>query len=97
MEKFRFIDEVSVKKEYDIKNAKKKSSKKKTKEKKTKRDPRIESEYFEDIEMTDPLTGKKIIQRVKVVRYKTVKSESSKGVLEEEADDLKRTLDVFST
>lgn len=69
---------------------------KKTREKKTKKDSRIESEYFEDVEITDPVTGKKIIQRVKIVRYKTVKNESAKGVLEEDAEDLKRTLDVFT-
>lgn len=93
MEKPGFISEVYVKK--DTKTTKKKPTKK-TKEKKIKKDPRIESEYFEDVEITDPVTGKKIIQRVKVVRYKTVKNESAKGVLEEDAEDLKRTLDVFS-
>lgn len=80
----------------DVKKVRKKTTKK-VKEKKERKDPRIECEYFEDVEVIDPATGKKIIQRIKVVRYKTVKNESSKGVLEEEVEDLKRTLDVFST
>lgn len=91
MEKYRFFDEVVVKKEYNFKAAKKKVSKK------PRKDPRIESEWFEDVEITDPKTGKKQIHRVKVTRYKPVKDERAKGIFEEEADDLKRTLDTFNT
>lgn len=42
----------------------------KTKSKKKRKDPRIESEYFEEIEVRDPNTGKVSIQKVKIVRYK---------------------------
>jgi hypothetical protein len=94
MEEYRFFDEVFVKKENSFKNAKKKTSKKK-KEKPARKDNRIEKEYYEDVEITDPVTGKKYIQRVKVVRYKTIIDQIGKGVLEEDADDLKRTLDTF--
>lgn len=40
------------------------------KPRKKRKDPRIEQEYFEDIEVTNPKTGEKIIQRVKITRYK---------------------------
>lgn len=41
------------------------------KARKKRKDPRIEQEYFEDIEVTNPKTGEKIIQRVKITRYKS--------------------------
>ena len=39
-------------------------------EKKSTTPPIVESEVYEDIEVVDPNTGKKTIQRVKVTRYK---------------------------
>ena len=33
--------------------------------------PKIEKEYWEEVEITDPNTGKKIKQRVKITRYKS--------------------------
>ena len=89
MEEYRLLDEVDVKKEYDFRGAKKVS-------KKPRKDPRVESEWFEEVEITDPKTGKKQIHRVKITRYKPVKDDRSKGIFEEEADDLKRTLDTYN-
>lgn len=43
----------------------------KRKQKSIVKKPKIESEYWEDIEVTDPATGKIIQQRVKVTRYKS--------------------------
>lgn len=42
----------------------------KPKQKRKRKDPRIEKEYFEEIELTDPVTGEKTIQKVKITRYK---------------------------
>lgn len=64
-------------------NDEKKSNKKR-------KDSRVECEYFEDIEITDPLTGKKNTQRVKITRYKTVgstKDLTAKAVAEEIEED----------
>lgn len=63
------------------------------KPRKKRKDPRIEEEYFEDIEVTCPATGELIKQKVKIVRYKAVgeKKVGKKGVVEEieEEPDLK--------
>lgn len=37
---------------------------------KKRKDPRIEKEYYEEIEVTDPKTGEKKLQKVKITRYK---------------------------
>jgi hypothetical protein len=79
-----------VKKEYNFRAAKKRV------QKTPRKDPRIESEWLEDVEITDPKTGKKQIHRVKVTRYKPAKDDRAKGIFEEEAEDLKRTLDTFN-
>lgn len=53
---------------------------------KKRKDKRIETEYWEEIEVTDPKTGKKFKQKVKVVRYKAVpahKPVGNKGIVEE--------------
>jgi hypothetical protein len=53
---------------------------------KKKKDKRVEKEYWEEIELTDPNTGKKIKQRIKVIKYKTVstyKPIGNKGIVEE--------------
>lgn len=42
----------------------------------------VEREYFEEIEITDPLSGKKFIQKVKITRYKTL-SVDKKSITEE--------------
>ena len=39
--------------------------------KKKRKDRRVESEYYDEVEFTDPSTGKKIKQKVKVTKYKT--------------------------
>lgn len=59
-------------------------NKNKTKKSK-KKDPRIEEEFYEEIEVTCPNTGKKIKQKVKVTRYKAVgpKPVGNKGISEE--------------
>ena len=62
-----------------------------------KKDSRIEKIFYEEIEMTNPETGEKYKQKIRIVRYKTPFSDRAKSVLEEEADDLQRTLDVFNT
>jgi hypothetical protein len=65
------------------------------KKKRSKRkDPRIECEYFEDIEVVNPKTGEKTIQKVKVTRYKAAggpKELGNKGVSEEIEEGLKYT------
>lgn len=56
------------------------------KPRKKRKDPRIECEYFEDMEITDPKTGQKTIQKVKITRYKAAggpKEFGNKGVAEE--------------
>jgi hypothetical protein len=47
----------------------------------------IESEYWEEITLTDPTTGKTFSQKVKITRYKTPNSRG-KGVFEELEDDV---------
>ena len=60
---------------------------------KRRKDPRIEKEYFEEIEVTDPLTGKKIKQKVKITRYRATGSNpvGNKGISEELEDDFEAT------
>lgn len=61
------------------------------KPRKKRKDPRIENEFFEEVELTDPATGIKTKQKVKIVRYKTVgvKKVGNKGLSEEvELDNL---------
>lgn len=60
------------------------------KPRKKRKDPRIEEEYFEEIEVTCPATGKLIKQKVKITRYKAVgeKKVGNKGVVEEIEDDI---------
>lgn len=52
---------------------------------KKRKDPRIEAEVFEEIPITDPVTGKVSIMRVKVVKYKSAaeKQIGNKGISEE--------------
>ena len=54
-------------------------------QKKKRKDNRIESEYTDEIEITDPVTGKVSIHKVKVVRYKSAaeKQIGQKGISEE--------------
>lgn len=59
--------------------------------KKKRKDPRIESVEYEDIPITDPITGKVSILKVKVTKYKSAaeKQIGMKGISEElEGDDL---------
>ncbi len=58
------------------------------KPKKKRKDPRIEEEYFENIEVTDPKTGKITTQKVKVTRYKAVGSKpiGNKGLPDEDIE-----------
>lgn len=62
-----------------------------------KKDPRIDKIFYEEIEMTNSKTGEKYKQKIRIVRYKTPFSDRAKSILEEEADDLQRTLDAFNT
>ena len=49
-----------------------------------KKNPDIELEYWEEIEITDPVTREKVLQKVKIIRYKMPsKSFTSKTVSEE--------------
>jgi hypothetical protein len=54
-------------------------------QKKKRKDNRIESEYVDEIEITDPVTGKVSIHKVKVIRYKSAaeKQIGQKGISEE--------------
>jgi hypothetical protein len=60
------------------------------------KDPRVEKVFYEDVEMVNEKTGKKYIQKIKIVRYKTPFGDRAKSFLEEDADDLERTLDAFN-
>lgn len=53
--------------------------------KKKRKDPRIESEDFEEIPITDPITGKVSIHKVKITKYKSAaeKQIGNKGISEE--------------
>lgn len=53
----------------------------------TKKNENIDLEYWDEVELTDPITGKKFTQRVKITRYKSLKVKD-KGVTEELEDDL---------
>ena len=58
------------------------------KPRKKRKDPRIELEYFEEIEVTDPKTGEITTQKVKITRYKAVGSKpvGNKGIQDEEIE-----------
>ncbi len=61
------------------------------KPRKKRKDPRIELEFYEEIELTDPITGKVTTQKVKVIRYKAIgeKKVGNKGLSGEiELDDI---------
>jgi hypothetical protein len=52
----------------------------------------IDTEYVEEVEVTDPATGKKIIQKVKVTRFKPIPNAYSNlldGLDELTVDDIK--------
>jgi hypothetical protein len=51
----------------------------------TKKNDNIETEYWEVIELTDPITGKKFSQKVKIIKYKTPNL-SSKSIADELED-----------
>ena len=70
------------------KSTSKDSSDKSKKPRRKRKDPRIESEFYEEIEITDPVTGKKTIQKVKVTRYKAVgeKPVGNKGLPDEDVE-----------
>lgn len=60
-----------------------------TKSRKKRKDSRIESEYFEEIEVVDPDTGKVSKQKVKIVRYKAAnapKPVGNKGLPDEDVE-----------
>jgi hypothetical protein len=59
-----------------------------SKKPKKRKDPRVESQQFEEIEITDPVTGKKSIQKVLVTRYKPIEKKpvGNKGVPDEEVE-----------
>lgn len=55
------------------------------KPKKKRKDRRVEREYFDWVEVTDPTTGQVIKQKVKITRYKTKGGRfAAKPVVEEE-------------
>lgn len=51
-----------------------------------KKNDNIETEYFETVTLTDPITGKKFTQKVKITKYKTPDAKG-KGIIEELEDD----------
>jgi len=55
--------------------------------KKNKKEDDIEEEFFEEMEFTDPVTGKKFIQKVKITRYKTATNNKIKTISEEFGED----------
>lgn len=61
---------------------------------KKRKDKRIEGEYWEEVEVTNPKTGKVSKQRVKITKYKMLADiNKSKGVLEE-LEDTKSDISV---
>ena len=68
--------------------------------KKKRKDARIEAEYFDKIEITDPITGKKSTHKVKITRYKSAvkKQIGQKGISEEleDSEELGYEYDVFN-
>lgn len=46
----------------------------------------VEKESFEEIELTDPITGKKFLQKVKITRYKSPMLDK-KSIIEELEED----------
>ena len=54
----------------------------------------VESEYYENIELTDPVTGEKIITRQKIVRYKA--KPGSSDLDDESVDVIDKINDSFS-
>lgn len=55
--------------------------------KKKKEDDNVEEEFFEEMELTDPVTGKKFTQKVKITRYKPVSIKKIKTISEEFGED----------
>ena len=57
-------------------------------EKSKKKDPKLESESFEEIELTDPITGTVSVHKVLLKKYKPVadKLVGNKGLMEELED-----------
>lgn len=51
-----------------------------------KSDSNVETEYWETITLTDPVTGKQLIQKVKITKYKTPDTKG-KGIAEELEED----------
>lgn len=51
-----------------------------------KKNDNVETEYWETITLTDPVTGKSITQKVKITKYKTPDIKG-KGIAEELEDD----------
>ena len=51
----------------------------------TKKNDNIDNEYWEIITLTDPITGKKFTQKVKITKYKSVGSKD-KSIAEELED-----------
>ena len=58
------------------------------KKKRKRKDPRVESSQFEEVEVTDPVTGKKSIQKVLVTKYKPIEKKlvGNKGLQDEEVE-----------
>jgi len=57
----------------------------------TKKNDNVELEYWEEVVLTDPTTGKKFTQKVKITRYKS-QTNKDKGVIEELEDELPAVL-----
>lgn len=53
------------------------------KKKAKRKDPRVEKEYWDEMEITDPVTGEKSIHRVKITQYKAIKAKpvGNKGIV----------------
>jgi hypothetical protein len=104
MEKHRRFNEGMMDKECDpLKDKKKRKApkKKKTKEELenedlTEKDSRVEKVFYEDIQMINEKTGEVYVQKIRIVRYRTPFGDKAKSFLEEDADDLQRTLDAFN-
>lgn len=73
--------------------AEKEKKVRKTRKKDSKLDPLVESEFLEEIEITDPKTGQKIKQKVKITRFKPIPYKAIRSVLEEDDEILFKTIE----
>jgi hypothetical protein len=76
--------------------------KKKPSKKTEKLDPRVEKVYEDWMELTDPVTGKRVKKKVKITRYKTAGEQAERHVItatdiNDQIDSLDDGLHIYSS